>query len=229
MKRTSILLADDHVMLLDALVGLLGQEFEVVGVAHNGGAMLEMARQLHPDIVLLDISMPQLGGIDAARILHKEANPAKILFLTMYADLPLVEEAFRAGAAGYVLKIGGIDELVKAIQCVARGGKYVTPFLGDLISSILAVGPEQKHRAAGLTSRQREVLRLLAEGRTMKEIGQQLSITTRTTESHKYEIMRNLGVKTTAELIRYAVRMNLVQPVEADPAAAPVPLYRKAS
>src|SRR5262249_50300854 len=123
----------------------------------------------------------------------------------------------------------GIDELVKAIQCVARGGKYVTPFLGDLISSILAVGPEQKHRAAGLTSRQREVLRLLAEGRTMKEIGQQLSITTRTTESHKYEIRRNLGVKPTAELIRYAVRMNLVQPVEADPAAAPVPLFRKAS
>jgi DNA-binding NarL/FixJ family response regulator len=222
MKRASILLADDHVMLLDALVKLLGQEFEVVGVAQDGGAMLEMARRLQPDIVLLDISMPQLNGIDAARILRKEANPAKILFLSMYSDQPLVEEAFRAGASGYLLKSSGTEELVKAIQCVARGGKYVTPFLGDLISTLLTAGPDQKCRAATLTSRQREVLRLLAEGLTMKEIGQLLNITTRTTESHKYEIMRNLGVKTTAELIRYAIRNNLVQPAE--PYAAPVPL-----
>ena len=213
MKRPSILLVDDHVMLLDALSGLLRQDFDVVGVAQNGNAMLEMARRLLPDIVLLDISMPQLNGIDALRILRKEENAAKVLFLSMYADLPLVEEAFRAGASGYVLKAGGTDELVKAIQCVCRGGKYVTPVLGDLISAILTAGPEQKHRAAVLTSRQRQVLALLAEGRTMREIGQVLNITTRTTESHKYEIMRNLGVKTTAELIRYAVRMNLVQPV----------------
>jgi DNA-binding NarL/FixJ family response regulator len=210
MKRTRILLADDHSMLLDALSSLLGQEFDVVGAARDGGAMLEMVTRLHPDIVVMDISMPQFNGIDAARILRRQGNAAKILFLSMYADLPLVEEAFRTGASGYVLKTGGTDELVKAIQCISRGGTYVTPLLGDLISTLLTAGPQQKSRAATLTSRQREVLQLLAQGRTMKEIGQLLHITTRTTESHKYEIMRNLGLKTTAELIRYALRINLV-------------------
>jgi DNA-binding NarL/FixJ family response regulator len=210
MQRTRILLGDDHQILLDALVSLLGREFDVVGIARDASALLEMAAHLKPDIVVLDISMPQISGMDAARILRKEANPPKILFLSMYADLPLVEEAFRTGASGYVLKSSGTDELIKAIQCVARGETYVTPLLGDLISTLLTAGPQQKTRAAVLTARQREVLRLLAEGRTMKEIGQQLNITARTTESHKYEIMRNLGVKTTAELIRYALRINLL-------------------
>jgi DNA-binding NarL/FixJ family response regulator len=108
------------------------------------------------------------------------------------------------------LKVGGTEELVKAIQAVYRGGTYVSPLLGDLISTLLAVGTQQKSRGAALTLRQREVLRFLAEGRTMKEIGQLLNITTRTIESHKYEIMRNLGMKSTAELIRYAMRINLV-------------------
>ena len=154
--------------------------------------------------------MPQLNGIEAARLLLKEAIAVKILFLSMYADLPLVEEAFRSGASGYVLKSGGTEELVKAIQCISHGGTYITPLLGDLISSLLTANPQQKNRVAALTSRQREVLQLLADGRTMREIGQMLNISTRTTESHKYEIMRNLGLKTTAELIRYAVRTKIV-------------------
>src|SRR5207247_3097238 len=209
MNRTRILLADDHRMLLDALVNLLAKEFDVVGVARDGGALVDMAEHLQPDIIVVDISMPEVDGIDAARILQKEGNRAKILFLSMYADLPLVEEAFRTGASGYMLKSGGVDELVKAIQCVSRGGTYVTPLLGDLISALLATGP-QNCRTATLTPRQIEILRLLAEGRTMKEIGEMLNITRRTTESHKYEIMRNLGLKTTAELIRYAIRINLI-------------------
>ena len=210
MKRTRILLADDHAMLLDALVNLLGQEFEVLGVARDGGAMVEMAGRLRPEIVVVDISMPEVNGIDAARILQTEENPAKILFLTMYSDLPLVEEAFRSGASGYMLKLGGAEELSKAIHCISRGGTYVSPLLGDLICALLTAGPQQKSRESALTSRQLQVLRFLAEGRTMKEIGQLLNITARTTESHKYEIMRNLGLKTTAELIRYAMRINLV-------------------
>jgi len=209
MNRTRILLADDHRMLLDALVTLLAKEFEVVGVVRDGGAVIEMAERLRPDIIVLDISMPEVNGIDAARILQKEGNRAKILYLSMYADLPLVEDAFRTGASGYMLKEGAVEELVKAIQCIARGGTYVTPLLGDLMSSLLTAG-SQKGRDAVLTPRQLEILRLLAEGRTMREIGQMLNITTRTTESHKYEIMRNLGVKTSAELIRYAIRINLV-------------------
>ena|ERR1051326_400454 len=210
MKRIRILLADDHQMLLDALVSVIGQEFEVVGSACDGRAMLDMAARLQPDIIVLDIVMPQMNGIDAVRILRNEGSTAKVLFLSMYSDLPVVEKAFRAGASGYMLKIGGTDELVKAIHCIARGGTYVTPLLGELISALLTGGTQQKSRESALTARQLEVLRLLAEGRTMKEIGGALNITARTTESHKYEIMRNLGVKTTAELIRYAIRANLV-------------------
>ena len=210
MKRIRILLADDHALLLDALINLLEPEFEVLGAARDGGAIVEMAKRLLPDIVVADISMPEVNGIDAARVLQIEGNPAKILFLTMYSDLPLVEEAFRSGASGYMLKLGGTDELIKAIHCISRGGTYLSPLLGDLISALLTAGPQQKSRQSVLTSRQLQVLRFLAEGRTMKEIGELLNITARTTESHKYEIMRNLGLKTTAELIRYAMRINLV-------------------
>jgi DNA-binding NarL/FixJ family response regulator len=210
MKRTRILLVDDHAMLLDCLGALLAKEFDIVGVAPEASAMMEMAARLHPDVVVMDIAMPQLNGIEAAAMLLKETTPVKILFLSMYADLSLVEEAFRTGASGYVLKSGGTEELVKAIQCIADGGTYVTPMLGDLISTMLTASSQQRHRTAVLTARQRDVLRLLAEGRTMREIGQQLNISTRTTESHKYEIMRNLGLKTTAELVRYAVRTKLI-------------------
>jgi len=215
MKRTRVLLADDHGMLLDALTSFLGTEFDIAGTARDGSALLEMAATLRPEVVIVDISMPKVGGIEAARMLRKEQNSAKILFLTMYSDLPLVEEAFRTGASGYVLKTGSMDELVKAIQCISRGHTYVTPLLGEVISTLIMTNPQQKSRPVTLTARQREVLLLLAEGRTMKEIGELLNITTRTTESHKYEIMRNLGLKTTAELIRYAVRINLVSPIEA--------------
>ena len=211
MKRTSVILADDHVIFIDSLVHLIQQEFEIVGVVRDGRAMVELAKQNHPDVIVTDISMPQLNGIDAARILRKEANSAKLLFLTMYADFPLVEEAFRVGASGYLLKHCGADEFLKAIQCVVRGGTYITPLLaGDLISSLMTTAPRQVSRESTLTLRQREVLQLLAEGKTMKEVASLLGISTRTAESHKYEIMRQLGVQTTAALIRYAVRIKLV-------------------
>jgi DNA-binding NarL/FixJ family response regulator len=211
MNRTRLLLADDHVMLTESLVQLVRTEFEIVGVARDGRAMIEMARQHRPDVIVTDISMPNFNGIDAARVLRKEASFAKLLFLSMHADLPLVEEAFRAGASGYVLKQCGADELVKAIQCVARGATYITPLLaGDFISTLMTVGRQETARGTALTLRQREVLQLLAEGKTMKEVAALLKISTRTAESHKYEIMRQLGVRTTAELIRYAVRIKLV-------------------
>jgi DNA-binding NarL/FixJ family response regulator len=211
MKRTTVLLADDHVMLMDGLVQLVRQEFEVVGIAHDGRAMVEMAKQFRPDVIVTDISMPHLNGIDGARLLRKEGSRAKLLFLSMHADLPLVEEAFRAGASGYVPKLCSAEEFVKAVKCVARGGTYVPPqFAGDLISTLLSTAQQGVARETQLTLRQREVLQLLAEGKTMKEIGVLLGISTRTAESHKYEIMRHLGVQTTAGLIRYAVRIKLV-------------------
>jgi DNA-binding NarL/FixJ family response regulator len=210
MNRTRVLLADDHAMLTDALINLVGQEFDVVGAARDGRKMIEMAREKHPDVIVTDISMPELNGIDAARILRKESLPAKVLFLSMHSELPLVEEAFRAGASGFVLKVCSAEEFIKAIHCVARGATYITPLLaGDLISTLITIGAPTS-RETTLTSRQREVLQLLAEGKTMKEVATILGISTRTSESHKYEMMRQLGVKTTAELIRYAVRSNLV-------------------
>jgi len=211
MSRTTVLLADDHVMLVQALVPLVQQEFEVVGVAHDGREMLDIARQRRPDVIVTDISMPYLNGIDAARILLKEPNSPRFMFLTMHSDLPLVVEAFRAGASGYVLKFCGTDEFVKAIHCVAKGNTYITPLLaGDVISALLAAKKGEASHETGLSVRQREVLQLLAEGKTMKQAATLLGISTRTAESHKYEIMRQLGVKTTAGLIRSAVGMRLV-------------------
>jgi len=196
---------------MEGLCHLVRQDFDVVGVARDGRALVEMARQHRPDVIVTDISMPQLNGIDAARILRKEAITSRLLFLSMHADLPLVEEAFRVGASGYVLKACGGEEFVKAIKCVAKGATYITPLLaGDLISTLLTTGPHEISRESTLTLRQREVLQLLAEGKTMKEVATLLGISTRTAESHKYEIMRLLGVQTTAALIRYAVHIKLV-------------------
>jgi len=211
MKRPSVLLADDHVVVMEGLIRIVRQEFDVAGTAYNGYEMVELAKQFRPDVIVTDISMPQLNGLDAARIVRKEVNTSKLLFLSMHSDLPIIEEAFRAGASGYVLKICGIDELMKAIRCVAKGSTYVTPLIsGDLISSLVTIGPQDASKGRNLTLRQREVLQSLAEGKTMKEVAALLGISTRTAESHKYAIMRQIGVGTTAELIRYAVRIRLV-------------------
>jgi DNA-binding NarL/FixJ family response regulator len=211
MKRTSVLLADDHAVLIECLAHLLQQDFDVVGVARDGQKLVEMAKQHRPDVIVTDISMPHLNGIDAARIVRKEVRSARLIFLTMHTDLPIVEEAFRVGASGFVLKVSGADEFLKAIQAVAKGDTYITPLLaGDLISALLTAGPQEMSGETTLTLRQRQVLQLLAEGKTMKEAAALMEISTRTAESHKYEIMRKLGVQTTAALIRYAVNIKLV-------------------
>jgi DNA-binding NarL/FixJ family response regulator len=211
MKRTSVLLADDHGVLIECLAHLLQQEFDVVGVAADGQKLVDMAKLHKPDVIVTDISMPHLNGIDAARILRKEVRSARLLFLTMHTDLPIVEEAFRAGASGFVLKISGAEEFMKAIHAVAKGETYITPLLaGDLISALLTAGPQETSAETTLTVRQRQVLQLLAEGKTMKEAAALMEISTRTAESHKYEIMRKLGVQTTAALVRYAVNIKLV-------------------
>ena len=211
MSRTSVLLADDHMMLLDGLVRLLRRDFNVLGTARDGRSLIEMAKKMRPEVIVMDVAMPSLNGIDATRILQKEGCSAKILFLTMHADLPLVEDAIRAGASGFLLKICDQEEFVKAITTVAGGTIYITPLIaGDLVSSLMRVGPSGTSSETPLTVRQREVLQLLAEGKTMKETATLLGISTRTAESHKYEMMRVLGVETTAALIRYAVRSKLI-------------------
>lgn len=211
MKRTSVLLADDHALLIDCLARRLQRDFEVLGVAHDGRRLIEMAKHHRPDVIVTDISMPHINGIDAARIVRKEVRSTKVLFLTMYTDLPLIEEAFRAGASGFVLKMCGADELVEAIQAVAKGNTYITPRLaGDLISTLLTTGSRKLSGETALTLRQRQVVQLAAEGKTMKEVAALLEISTRTAETHKYESMRRLGVERTADLIRYAVSIKLI-------------------
>ena len=211
MKRITLLLADDHDVLMDSLVHILRRDFDVVGVARDGRTMIEMAKETRPDLIVADISMPNLNGIDAAKMLRQDIPSIKILFLTMHSDFLLVGDAFRAGASGFVLKSCDMSELVKAIHSIAKGSTYITPLLAeDLISILMTTDPRKPSRETPLTSRQREVLQLLSEGKTMKEAADLLGISARTAESHKYEIMRQLGIKSTAALISYAVRVKLV-------------------
>ena len=209
-RRTSILLADDHRIVLDCLVNHLQKDFEIIGTALDGRSLIEMARLKHPEVIITDLTMPAMNGIQAMKVLQKERSCAKILVLTMHSELPMIEEAFRAGASGIVLKAGNPEEFVTAVQFVAKGATYITPLLaGDLISSLMKARAGSEARET-LTLRQREVVRLLAEGNTMKQVAAFMGISTRTAEGHKYETMRVLGLPTVAELIRYAIRMELV-------------------
>lgn len=208
MSRPKIFLADDHTMFAQGLRSLLEDEFELVGAVADGQALVESAPALDPDVIVVDVAMPVLNGFDAVRELKKAGTPAKIIFLTMHADARLVAEAFRCGGNGYVLKQSAGEELITAIRQVLAGREYVTPLvaaeaarrLGERLDETLTLK---------LTPRQREVLQLVIEGRTMKEIAARLGISTRTAESHKYEMMQGLGVGTTAELIQYAIKLGL--------------------
>jgi DNA-binding NarL/FixJ family response regulator len=208
MSRPRVLLADDHTLLLDAFQKLLADECEVVGTASNGRALVSAATELHPDIVVVDIAMPLLNGIDAARQLKRLLPSIRIIFLTMNEDADLAAEAFRAGASGYLLKRSAASELITAIREVLKGRSYVTPLATEgLVDSIL-------HPAMGagrdLTPRQREIIQLIAEGRSMKEVAAVLNITARTVAFHKYRIMEVLNLKSTAELIQYAIKHHIV-------------------
>lgn len=206
MKRIRLLLADDHMLFAEGLQSLLRDEFELLGTVANGKELVEATHRLDPEVILVDISMPVLNGFDAVRRIRKEGNSAKVIFLTMHNDETLVAEAFRCGGSGYVLKQAAGEELVTAIREVAQGNNYLTPLVTSKPGEPLASGPPK----LTLTPRQREVLKLISEGMTMKEIAVELSISTRTAESHKYEMMQALGVETTAELIRYALRLGLI-------------------
>jgi DNA-binding NarL/FixJ family response regulator len=207
---TKVLLADDHEVVAQGLESLLKKSFDLVGVVHDGRALLDAAEKLRPDVIVTDISMPGLNGLDAIRQIRERRPVAKIVVLTMHRDTQLAVEAFRAGASGYVLKVSPAEELVRAIAEIAQGRGYVTTLLAkDLITILLeARGPTAG--AQPLTSRQREVLQLIAEGCTIKEVASILNISARTAESHKYQIMKVLGVETTAALIQHAIRLKLV-------------------
>jgi DNA-binding NarL/FixJ family response regulator len=210
MPRTKVLLADDHALVAQGLAALLGDAFELVGVVHDGRALLAAVDTLRPDVVVTDISMPLLNGLDAVRRIRTSHPEVKIIVLTMHKQTQLAADAFRAGASGYVLKVSPGEELITAIEQVAMGRAYVTTLLAKDLITLLMEARSEGPGDTPLTPRQREVLQLVAEGRTMKEVASILHISSRTAESHKYEIMRVLGVDTTAALVQYAIRLKLV-------------------
>jgi DNA-binding NarL/FixJ family response regulator len=206
-----LLLADDHHLLAECLTNLLQEEFEIVGVAHDGQEMVEKARQHRPDIVVADISMPKLNGIDAARLIRRERPFTKVIFITMHNDGPLAEAALRVGVAGFVPKLSDTDELLTAIRTVARGEHYMTPMVaGDLILAWMGSRSDKSAQQTTLTPRQLQIVQLITEGKTMKEAAVIMGISTRTAESHKYEIMEKLGVKSVARLIQHAIHNKMV-------------------
>jgi DNA-binding NarL/FixJ family response regulator len=210
MNRLRLLLADDHTILVEGLKALLAPEFEVVATAGDGRAVLEAAEKHQPDLILLDISMPGLNGIEAARRL-KQSNPtAKLIILTMHADLSFVRAAFEAGASGYVLKQSAATELVTALHEVDSGRPYVSSLIQKRLGTDTPAFLRRPTKlSADLTSRQREVLQLLAEGRVRKEIAQILGVSVKTVEFHKQKITEKLGIHTDAALTAYAIRRGI--------------------
>ena|ERR1700722_8328678 len=206
MTRPRVLLADDHRLLREAFSSLLDSECEVVGAVGDGRAVLAEAPRLRPDIVVLDIAMPLLSGLDTARQLRLILPEVKVIFLTMSEDADVAAEAFRVGASGYLLKNSAASELLQAIREVSQGRSYITPLATRGLVDNLLHTSEPTAKQIELSPRQREVLHLLTEGHTMKEIARVLKITPRTVAFHKYSIMELLGVKSSAELIQYALK-----------------------
>jgi DNA-binding NarL/FixJ family response regulator len=210
MGKPRVLLADDHTLLLGAFEKLLAEECEIVGQVSDGRALVAAAEDLTPDLIVLDISMPLLNGLEAGRQIKQKLRNVKLVFLTMNEDADLAAEAFRSGASGYLLKRSASSELATAIREVMQGRSYVTPLVTEGLVGSLLNQDDTDRPSDDLTSRQREVLQLLAEGRSMKEVASVLNLTPRTVAFHKYRMMEQLKVKTTAELIQYAVKHHIV-------------------
>jgi len=209
MMLPRVLLADDHGIFADGLERLLAGHAQVVGRLDRADDLEAEADRVHPDVILLDLSMPGIGGLEGLRSLKGARHPARVIILTMHADPRLAAECLRAGAAGFVLKQSSGDELVSAIQEVMQGHTYLTPRLTGDVFALMAEPPVAL--PVTLTDRQRQVLSLVVEGRRMKEIASVLALSPRTVETVKYELMRHLGVHSTAELVRFAIQHRLVQ------------------
>ncbi len=209
-RRSRILLADDHKLIGAAFENLLETAHDVIGLCDDGLALLAAAEKAKPDIIVLDISMPRLNGLDAARRLKKVLPQCRLIFLTMNDDPEMAAEAFRAGASGYLLKTSDPDELFQAIAQAQLGRTYITPLIAEGMVRAMANYRESEDQRSKISARQRQVLQLLAEGNSMKEVARYLKISQRTVAFHKYRIMEQLGLKTTADLVRFAVREGIV-------------------
>ncbi len=202
-KRARVLVADDHALVSAGISKLLEGDFDLIGTVADGRALVATAQNSQPDVILLDISMPELNGLEAARQIRMNSPAAKLIFVTVHSDAPYVIEALRAGASGYVLKRSAASELVKAVQEVLDDKVYVTPLVANTAVADFLKAP--KDRSSFLSTRQREVLQLVAEGYSAKEIGMMLRISAKTVEFHKGILMKKLDLHSTAELTRYAI------------------------
>jgi DNA-binding NarL/FixJ family response regulator len=210
MKRARVILADDHTLMLEAIQKMLEPEFEVVGIFADGLALVEGAPALEPNVIVLDIGMPNMNGLLAGQRLKRSLPRVKLIYLTMNHDPDVAAEAFRLGASGFLVKNSAASELVRALREVVKGGSYVTSLMtGDMVGSFIQNFKQMKEPHQ-LTLRQKEVLQLLAEGRSMKEVAYLLNVSPRTVAFHKYTMMEHLRVKTSAELIQYAIKNSLM-------------------
>ncbi|HKE06874.1 MAG TPA: response regulator transcription factor [Candidatus Acidoferrum sp.] len=209
MRKPQVLLADDHTLIVEAFTKLLEPEFEVVGTVADGRALLAAAPRLNPDVIVIDLGMPLLNGMDAGKELKRLLPHTKVVVVTMSEDYDLAAEALRDWASAYLLKKSGGSELVKAIREVLKGKTYVTAKLAQRMLEEFVRGRRPDHVKA-LTPRQREVLQLLAEGRRMKEVAAILNVAARTVAFHKYRIMEEYGLKTNSDLVRFAIREHIV-------------------
>jgi DNA-binding NarL/FixJ family response regulator len=204
------MLADDHTILVEAFRKLLEPEFEIVGTVADGIALLEAAPRVKPDVIVIDIAMPLLNGLEAGLRLKKQMPAVKMIFLTMNEDPDLAVDAMRAGASGYLLKSSAASELIRAIHLSLRGKTYITPLIARGMQKAFINDPRPKSAAKVLTPRQREVVQLLAEGKSMKEVASVLHVTPRTIAFHKYRVMQELHLGTTAELIQFAIKSRIL-------------------
>lgn len=208
-NRARLVIADDHTLLAEACKRFLEPEFEVVAIVNNGRALLQIAPRLKPGVAIVDIAMPQLNGLDAGEQLKHLDPSIRLVYMTMNLEPEVAAEAFRRGAAGYVLKNSAAEELVSAIRCVLKGESYLSPSITkDTVRFLLKGG--KSNEEGGITARQSEVLQLLAEGRSMKEIASMLHVKPGTIAFHKYKMMESLGLKTNAGLLQYAMRHHVV-------------------
>lgn len=217
MARPKVLLADDHPLTRAGMRNILEAGYEIAGEVADGRALVRTALELRPDVVVVDISMPNLNGLDAIRLLREKGVSAKAVVVTMHTSIDFAVQAFRLGATGYVLKIDALGDLSRAVQEALAGRMFISPRMaGDVFAALMEPRgsvSEDDNPWTSLTAREREILQLTAEGRTMAEIGEMLHISARTVEKHKYKAMEKLKLRSTAELIQYAIQRGLVHPV----------------
>lgn len=211
MTKPRILIAEDHTLVAEAFQKLLQSQYEVLGIVTDGYALINETKRLRPDVAIVDMAMPLLNGLDAGRQVKSSFPHVKVIFVTMNEDRELAAEALRSGASGYLLKTSASSELLRAVQEVLRGRSYITPRVSEQLLGDFIRGTRTEQPVRHLTMRQRQVLQLLAEGRSMKETAVILQITPRTVAFHKYRTMEEFDIKNNAELIRFAIREGILK------------------